>query len=260
MAKARAATILGPMSKTTPSARAAALRSSLLVLAIPVLLGLAACADSPTEGERLEGMPAAINERFLDPELSIDPWVGRWEGESREIFRYRHRIAEACGLGRGMAVADVGCGTGLFEKLFADRVGPFGRVYAIDISLPFLKHVAEKAAKHGLTQIETRLGSQRSIRLEPASVDLAFVCDVYHHFEDPPAILESIRSAIRPGGRLVLVDFRRIPGLSSAFILEHCRAGQEVFRAEVERAGFIHEETPAVDGLKDNYLMQFRRP
>jgi len=103
-------------------------------------------------------------------------------------------------------------------------------------------------------------GTARSVELPPDSVDIAFICDVYHHFEYPPDTLSSLMSAIRPGGSLVVIDFKRIPGESQEFILEHVRAGQEVFTKEIETAGFALRDEIVLDGLEDNYILRFERP
>ena len=85
-----------------------------------------------------------------------------------------------------------------------------------------------------------------------------FICDTYHHFEFPTSTLASIREALRPGGEILLVEFHRIPGKSSDFILNHVRAGKEVFVKEIEAAGF--ESLGEVKGfLNDNYLIRFRK-
>ena len=102
-------------------------------------------------------------------------------------------------------------------------------------------------------------GSERSARLPPASIDVAFICDVYHHFEHPAQTLASLRSALRPGGTLVLIDFERIPGITSAYLLEHVRAGREVFSEEIVRAGFRFRDEIELDGLEDNYILRFTR-
>ncbi len=103
-------------------------------------------------------------------------------------------------------------------------------------------------------------GLEDSVALPAASVDLAFVCDTYHHFEYPQSTLESLYAAIRPGGSLVILDFERIPGKSRPWVLEHVRAGKEVFRREIESAGFRFEREVTVEGLKENYVIRFRRP
>jgi predicted methyltransferase len=71
-----------------------------------------------------------------------------------------------------------------------------------------------------------------------AAIDLAFICDVYHHFEHPQASLVSLHKAMKPGGELALIDFQKIQGVTGEFIMNHVRAGQEVFEAEVIAAGF----------------------
>jgi len=92
------------------------------------------------------------------------------------------------------------------------------------------------------------------------SVDLVFICDVYHHFEQAPHSLASILRALKPGGRLVLIDFERIPGKSREFILGHVRAGKETFRSEIEQAGFEYVDEVTIDAFEENYLLRFRKP
>ena len=86
---------------------------------------------------------------------------------------------------------------------------------------------------------------------------VAFICDTYHHFEFPARSLQSIHDALRPGGQLILIDFQRIEGKSSEWILGHVRAGQEVFVKEVTTAGFrvIGEEKL----LKEKYFVRFEK-
>jgi ubiquinone/menaquinone biosynthesis C-methylase UbiE len=159
-----------------------------------------------------------------------------------------------------MAVADIGAGTGLFLPAFDREVGPEGRVYAVDISPKFLEHLRERTQRENLARVAVVEGLEDSVELPAASVDLAFVCDTYHHFEYPQSTLDSLYTAIRPGGFLVILDFERIPGESSDWVLEHMRAGKKVFRREIESAGFQFEREVTVEGLKENYVLRFRRP
>lgn len=199
-----------------------------------------------------------INARFVDPALDPQKMQQNWEGESREIYLRRATITRNIGLEPGMAIADVGAGTGLFMDLFAKAVGQAGRIYAIDISEKLVQFMQERAKTKGLAQVEARLCSERSIDLPPASVDVVFVCDTYHHFEYPRSTLASIHAALRPGGKLVVVDFERIPGVSREWVLGHVRAGKEVFSSEIEAAGFDLLDEPEV-GLKENYMRRFVR-
>ena len=199
-----------------------------------------------------------INDKFLDPKLNVEEWTKKFETESREIFQQREKIAAAAGLKSGMVMADIGAGTGLFTLHFAQAVGEKGKVYAVEIAKNFLEHIKARASKASASNVQTILCTERSVELPEASIDLAFICDVYHHFEFPSASLATLHKALKPGGELVLIDFKRIPGESSDFIMGHVRAGQEVFEAEVIAAGF--EKVDEVkDLLKENYFVKFRR-
>jgi predicted methyltransferase len=231
------------------------------ILALAALLLLAGCAAlSPTASPELSAVPAGINDAFLAADLDPAAWVERWEVESREICAARAEIVAAVRLSPGDAVADVGAGTGLFVGPFSRAVGPGGRVFAVEISPGFVEHLRGRAAREGLGNVEVVLSREDSTELAAGSVDVVYVCDTYHHFERHEAMLASSRAALRPGGAFVVVDFERIPGVSSDWVLEHVRAGKETFRGEIERAGFRFEEEVEVPGLAENYLLRFRRP
>jgi predicted methyltransferase len=222
---------------------------------------LAGCQHNParvaTAPVEEKSVRPGINTNYLKPDLEVSQWVPRFEREGREIYDHRHRILAAAKVRRGSTVADIGAGTGLFTPLFAEAVGPRGKVYAMDIVPEFLRHIEKRAADAGLNQVVTVLCTERSVELPPRSIDLAFVCDTYHHFEYPRSTLASLHRALRPGGELVLVEFKRIPGVSSDWVMEHVRAGEEVFTAEIEAAGF--QQIEQHDFLKDNYIVRFRK-
>lgn len=213
-------------------------------------------AAAPAPAPAPAGAPAAgINDAFRAPDVSR--FQETFEGESREIFAKRDRIADAAGVKAGSSVADVGAGTGLFTRIFADRVGPAGRVYAVDISQTFLDHIVRTGRDAGLYNIRTVLCDQKTTNLPAESVDVAFICDTYHHFEHPSETMASVRSALRPGGRVVVVDFKRVEGESPEWVLKHVRAGREEVIREIEAAGFklSGEET----FLETNYLVIFEK-
>lgn len=199
-----------------------------------------------------------INDNFLSPDLKVGEWEKKFETESREIFHEREKILAAAELKPGMKVADIGAGTGLFTLAFAKTVGAEGKVYAVEIAKKFLEHIGARAKEAGLANVESVLCTERSVELPEASIDTAFICDVYHHFEYPKATLASLHKALKPGGRIVLIDFKRVAGQSSAFVMGHVRAGQEVFEAEITAAGF--GKVKEVEGvLKENYVVIFER-
>lgn len=219
---------------------------------MPLLL-LAACSTP----EPVSVKPG-INTSFLDPNLDVDGYVKRFEAESREVFAKRSAIARACGLQPGMAIADVGAGTGVFVDFFAQDVTKDGRVYAVDLAPNFVERLRERAASRKQTQVEVILCTERDVSLPEASVDTVFTCDTYHHFEYPQATLASIHRALRPGGTFVVVDFERIPGKSREWLLNHVRCGKEQVIREVTEAGFeLAEEVPL--GFEENYFLRFRR-
>jgi len=206
-----------------------------------------------------KSVPPGINDRFLDPNLKIEEWIGRFEVESREVFVARDEVLKICNIQPGQRVADVGAGTGLYTRLFAGAVGPEGWVYAVDISPKFLEYINGKLKEEKIPNVTSVLCTDRSVQLPPNSVDVVFICDTYHHFEHPNMTLASIRKALKPGGTLIVIDFDRIPGKSREFLLKHVRAGKEVFRAEIVDAGFTLMEEVQIPAFEENYLLKFSK-
>lgn len=197
-----------------------------------------------------------INKAFTKPDIA--DFQDKFEKEGREAFEHRDAIVKACNLREGMQVADVGAGTGLFSRLFAPEVGFKGTVVAVDISEDFLKHIQETAREQNLANIQTVLCKQDSVELPDASVDLVFTCDTYHHFEFPFKTLSSIHRALKPGGRLIVVDYHRIEGTSTDWVMGHVRAGLDVVEKEITSSGFKRiGELEEV--LKENYMVEFEK-
>lgn len=211
----------------------------------------------PVWAQQETSVNPGINDSYLKPQTNVTQWVERFEKEGREIYDHRQEIVKAAAIRPGMVVADIGSGTGLFTLMFADQVGANGTVHAVDIVKEFLALIEKRAQEAGITNVKTQLCTERSIELPENSIDLAFLCDVYHHFEYPQSSLASIHRALRPGGEFMMVEFKRIPGQTSEWTLSHVRAGQEVFTAEIEKAGF--EKVREHSLLKDNYVIRFRK-
>jgi len=199
-----------------------------------------------------------INDNFQDP--NVEEYVARFEGESREIYTHRHAIVDALDLKAGMDVGDIGAGTGFFSMLISEKVGPEGRVYAVDIAQNFVEHIKTISEASGRKNIEGVVCDERSARLPENSIDLAFICDTYHHFEYPFDTLKSLYTALRPGGKLVIVDFVRIAGRSSDWTLKHVRCGMGAVIDELQEAGFDFVEKRET-GMKEQYMIVFvKRP
>ena len=200
-----------------------------------------------------------INDSYLREDLDVEAFVQRFEGESREIFLARTNIVAAMALEPGMDVADIGAGTGPFLALFSREVGRSGSVVAVDIAQGFVDHMNARIAAEGLANARAQLCRENSVDLPPHSIDVAFVCDVYHHFEYPRNSMASIALALRPGGQVVIADFERIPGVSSEWVLGHVRAGKQQVIAELDSYGFDLVEELEVEGLQENWLARFRK-
>jgi 3-mercaptopyruvate sulfurtransferase SseA/ubiquinone/menaquinone biosynthesis C-methylase UbiE len=226
-------------------------RTSLRSVAILALLAGLAPPARPQE----KSVRPGINQPFENP--NVKDFIGKFEVESREVFAHRKKIVAACELKPGMIVADIGAGTGLFTRLFAREVGPTGKVYAVDIAPRFIEHIEKTCEEADLKNVIGVVCTADSAKLRPGSVDLVFICDTYHHFEFPFKTLASIHEALRPGGRVIVIDFHRIPGTSSEWILNHVRAGQDVFAKEIETSGFRKVADKKL--LKDNYFLVFEK-
>ena len=230
---------------------------TLLLFVVSALLPVSGKEKAPTVEESVK---PGINRPYLDAELKVDDWLKRFEVESREVFHGRKAILKACAIKPGMRVADIGAGTGLFTRMFAQAVGPDGWVYAVDIAPAFLGHIHARAKQEGQENISTILCPEDSVGLPPESIDFAFVCDVYHHFEYPRSTMASLVKAMKPGATLVVIDFIRIEGVSSDWVFGHVRAGEEVFRKEIEDAGLEFKERIELPEVKDNYILRFEKP
>lgn len=194
-----------------------------------------------------------LNSGFMSPD--IGPWVARFERPGREIYDRRHEIVAATGVEAGMVVADIGAGTGLFTRLFAARVGASGTVYAVDISPAFVENIRRTSRAQGQHNVQGIVNSPSEVSLPPRSIDIAFVCDTYHHFEYPAAMMRSIRAALKPGASVVVVDFRKIPGFSTPWVMGHVRADESTVVREIEAVGFQLVEDR--DFLRRNYFLRF---
>jgi len=148
--------------------------------------------------------PGGAHHRFDDPER----WAKVFDAPARDAWQKPAELVAALGLQKGQAVADVGAGTGYLNARLAAAVGKKGRVIAIDVERPLVEHMVRRAALEGTPQVTPRLGRFDDPGLLPGEVDLILMVDVYHHVEDREAWARRLLPALRPGGRLVVVDFK----------------------------------------------------
>ncbi len=167
----------------------------------------------------------AVEPRYQTAEASFDGigkvYLGReiaqvmgWQGaawlerEEREQEERGSLLLKELRLAPGMVVADIGAGTGYYSRRIAPRVGPQGKVYAVDVQPQMVAMLEAVAKRPGLGNVIPVLGAAEDVRLPEGSLDLAIMVDVYHELEFPYEVLRSLVRAMKPGGRIVFVEYR----------------------------------------------------
>jgi ubiquinone/menaquinone biosynthesis C-methylase UbiE len=147
---------------------------------------------------------------------------------------------------KGAVVADIGAGSGYMTVRLARRVGPEGRVYANDLQPQMLELLKRRLAHDRITNVVLVQGAADDPKLPAASLDLALMVDVYHELSQPQAMLRRLREALKPGGSLVLLEYRK-EDPTIPIRIEHKMTVAEA-RMEVEAEGFglstINESLP----------------
>lgn len=133
-------------------------------------------------------------------------WLERPEREQEEGLSL---LIESLRLEPGLVVADIGAGSGVISTRIAERIGPAGTVLAVDIQQEMLDALAARCKQRGIDNVLPVLGSAKSPALRPESVDLVVMVDVYHEFEFPYEMLSEIAAALKPGGRVAFVEYRK---------------------------------------------------
>lgn len=218
--------------------------NKLLVLILIALSGwpLAAQSEHPISGRRIAGVMGIAGADWL-------------ERNEREIEELPETALDAIGIRPGMAVADVGAGSGYFTIRLARRVGDNGKVYAVEVQPEMMAILRRHVAKEKLTNVVTVIGSEADPRLPPKSVDLILLVDVYHEFSQPQNMLRKMKQALRQDGRLVLLEYRKedphIPIRS-----EHKMSVAEA-KLEVESEGYKLEKV--LNDLPRQHILVFRK-
>lgn len=185
-------------------------------------------------------------------------------GPERDAWQHPDRVMDALGIRAGSSVADVGCGRGYFTFKIAQRVGPQGKIYAVDLNQDDLAYIRREAEQQSLSQIATLLGTPGDPHLPAASLDAVLVLNAYHEFRDHQAMLAGILSALKPGGLLALIDGKARAGRPREDYSGMHRLPERFEREEALRAGFhfLREEpgfTRTDDG-KEFYFLVFQKP
>jgi ubiquinone/menaquinone biosynthesis C-methylase UbiE len=224
-----------------------------------LLLAAVALAGAPPEGY-VHGTPSSggIGKRYLGREIAqVMGWqAASWlEREEREREERTSVLVEELGLGPGMVVADLGAGSGYLSRRMAPLVAPGGRILAVDIQPEMLALLARVAEDPRYANIVPTPGAVDDARLPAGGVDLVIMVDVYHELEYPREVLDSIVRALKPGGRLALVEFRGEDASVPIRALHKMTEGQ--IRLEAGRHALTWERTSR--RLPWQHLVMFRK-
>ena len=149
-----------------------------------------------------------VNGRRFAPVMGYQGagWLERIERDDEEAPDVALSVLK---IQKGSAVADIGAGSGFITERLASRVGPSGKVFANDVQPQMLDMLAKRLARKKITNVTLVQGDIDDPKLPAASVDLEIMVDVYHEFSQPQAMLRHLRDALKPGGRMVLVEYRK---------------------------------------------------
>jgi len=182
------------------------------------------------------------------------------DAERRE-WQDADAVLDAIGVGPGQVVADVGAGDGYFTLPLARRVGPRGTVYAVDPSIERLNRLHERAEEEGLDHIRIRALSAEELAVCAGCADLVFYGICLHDFSDQGAALRNAMTALKPGGRLANLDWKKEETMRNGELLG---PPVEIRFSEEEAAGMIHEAGFTIESIAPSgayhYLILARRP
>jgi ubiquinone/menaquinone biosynthesis C-methylase UbiE len=160
-------------------------------------------------------------------------WLERSERDEEEAPDIALNVLK---IPKGASVADIGAGSGFITERLSARVGPTGRVFANDLQPQMLQILGRRLAQRNIMNVTLVQGTIDDPKLDPASVDLEIMVDVYHELSQPQAMLRRLRAALKPGGRLVLLEYRKEdPTIPIKF--EHKMSVAEA-KMELEAEGF----------------------
>ena len=144
-------------------------------------------------------------------QLHRDPnaYIGALEDPKRDAYQKPHEVVHALGLKAGEVLADIGAGSGYFTFHLARHVGEKGKVYAVDVSPEMILHLNRRIRQANATNVVTILADPDDPLLPDRSVNRFFICDVWHHVENPTKYLSLMKKMLKPGGEVVMIDFHK---------------------------------------------------
>jgi SAM-dependent methyltransferase len=186
----------------------------------------------------------AKHKRFDDPAK----WTKSFDDPARDKWQKPDEVIAALKLQPTFVVADIGAGTGYLAVRLARHV-PKGTVYAVDLEKPMVDHLAQRAKAGGIANLRAVLASETSPNL-PEPVDLVVLLNVYHHIDARPAYFGRLRSSLRPGARIAIIDFRPESPVGAP---KHLRLPVAQVETEMGKAGY--RRTASHDFLPRQYFL-----
>jgi arsenite methyltransferase len=177
------------------------MKGSLALLGWLVLPALVLAQDSTKRDMH------AMHRLHQDPKA----YIAMLDDPKRDAYQKPHEVITALKLKEGEVIADLGAGSGYFTFRLAQHVGDTGRVYAVDVSPDTIVHLNRRIRDLKLTNVVTILAAPDDPLLADASVDRFFICDTWHHIENHGRYLALLKKMLRPGGQVVMVDFKKAP-------------------------------------------------
>ena len=180
-----------------------------------------------------------------------EKWAKVFDDPERDAWQKPHEVIQALTLKPDSIVADIGAGTGYFSVRLAHML-PAGKVYGVDTEAAMVKHLAERAKREGLANIVAVAGKPADPQL-PEQTDLILFVDVYHHVGDRERYFRNLASALKPGGRVAIIDFRMDSPVGPP---KNARVEPERVQSEMRRAGYALAQEHSF--LPNQYFLVFR--
>jgi SAM-dependent methyltransferase len=181
------------------------LRRFLLGILLPLLAGTLLVAQAPSTAPARQGQHKPDHmERHFD---NAEQWAKEFDDPARDAWQMPDEVIAALGLRSGQSIADIGAGTGYFSSRLA-RAGAAPTVFAVDIEPSMVEYLKQRAAREGLKNLTPVLAGADGPNL-PTPVDAILIVDTYHHIPNRVAYFTRLRAALKPGGTLAIVDFRK---------------------------------------------------
>ena len=185
-------------------------------------------------------------------------------GPERDAWQRPGQVMDELGIHAGSFAADVGCGRGYFTFRMAQRVGPTGKVFAVDLRQGLIEGIRKRAAAEGLKQIQAIQSQPSDPELPGVRLDVVFAMNTFHEWRQYNAMLSHIYKALKPGGLFALIDGAARPGHSREHYYAEHRMPESMERANVLHAGFVFlRQEPGFtqpDDQKHFYFLVFQKP